>query len=59
VSCCWLGVIPDLSLPANSENVRDVSFGEDASTTRAGHAATNLATIRSRIINLLRQSGYR
>ena len=39
--------------------VRDVSFGEDANTTRSGHAPANLATIRSAVINTLRQAGYR
>jgi hypothetical protein len=38
--------------------VRDVSFGEDASTTRTGNAPTNLATIRSAVINTLRDAGY-
>jgi len=38
--------------------VRDVSFGEDANTTRTGHAPANLATIRSAIINTLREAGY-
>ena len=38
--------------------VRDVSFGEDANTTRTGHAPANLATVRSAIINTLREAGY-
>jgi predicted transposase YbfD/YdcC len=39
--------------------VRDVAFGEDTSTARAGHLPTNLATLRSAVINRLRQAGYR
>jgi predicted transposase YbfD/YdcC len=39
--------------------VRDVTFGEDANTTRTGHTPANLATIRSAVINTLRQAGYR
>jgi hypothetical protein len=39
--------------------VRDVSFGEDAGSTRTGHAPANLATLRSAVINTLRRAGYR
>ncbi|KLL09585.1 hypothetical protein FrCorBMG51_23890 [Protofrankia coriariae] len=40
-------------------HVRDVTFGEDASTTRTGNAPANLATLRSAVINTLRRAGYR
>lgn len=39
--------------------VRDVSFGEDASTLRTGNIPTNLATPRSTVINRLHRAGYR
>ncbi len=39
--------------------VRDVSFGEDASTLRTGNIPTNIATLRSTVINRLRRAGYR
>ncbi|WP_242606520.1 ISAs1 family transposase [Protofrankia symbiont of Coriaria ruscifolia] len=39
--------------------VRDVSFGEDASTLRTGNIPTNIATLRSVVINRLRRAGYR
>ncbi|KDA40790.1 transposase, IS4 family [Frankia sp. BMG5.23] len=39
--------------------VRDVSFGEDASTLRTGNIPANLATLRSAVINRLRRAGYR
>ncbi|WP_052711112.1 ISAs1 family transposase [Pseudofrankia sp. DC12] len=39
--------------------VRDVSFGEDASTLRTANSPANLATIRSAVINRLRRTGYR
>jgi predicted transposase YbfD/YdcC len=32
--------------------VRDVTFGEDASTVRTGHAPQNLAALRSLVIGL-------
>lgn len=32
--------------------VRDVTFGEDASTVRTGHAPQNLATLRNVVIGL-------
>lgn len=38
--------------------VRDVSFGEDASTSRTGHGPVNLATIRATVMNALRGNGY-
>ena len=38
--------------------VRDVSFGEDASTSRTGRGPVNLATIRATIMNALRGNGY-
>ncbi|SNQ47638.1 hypothetical protein FRACA_20034 [Frankia canadensis] len=38
--------------------VRDVSFGEDASTLRTGNIPTNIATLRSTVINRLRRAGY-
>ncbi|SNQ45372.1 conserved hypothetical protein [Frankia canadensis] len=37
---------------------RDVSFREDHSTVRTGNAPMNLATLRSAVINALRQVGY-
>ncbi|MEX5709087.1 ISAs1 family transposase [Parafrankia sp. FMc6] len=39
--------------------VRDVSFGEDASTLRTGNSPANLATARAAVINRLRRAGYR
>ena len=39
-------------------HVRDVSFGEDTSTSRTGHGPNNLATIRAAIINTLHDAGY-
>lgn len=32
--------------------VRDVTFGEDASTARSGHAPQNLASLRNLVISL-------
>ena len=39
-------------------HVRDVSFGEDASTSRTGSGPANLATIRAAIIAALKDAGY-
>ena len=39
-------------------HVRDVSFGEDASTSRTGHGPTNLATLRSAVKAALKHVGY-
>jgi hypothetical protein len=38
-------------------HVRDVSFAEDASTSRTGHGPVNLATLRAAIITALRKAG--
>ncbi|MFJ3934746.1 MULTISPECIES: ISAs1 family transposase [unclassified Streptomyces] len=37
--------------------VRDVTFGEDASRIRTGHGPQNMATLRSVVMNFLRQMG--
>jgi predicted transposase YbfD/YdcC len=39
-------------------HVRDVSFGEDASTSRTGRGPVNLATIRAAIIAAIKDAGY-
>jgi predicted transposase YbfD/YdcC len=39
-------------------HVRDVSFGEDASTSRTGSGPANLATIRAAVIAALKDAGY-
>ena len=39
--------------------VRDVTFGEDASTARTGHAPQNLATLRNLVIGLCGLDGAR
>ena len=39
-------------------HMRDVTFTEDHSTSRTGHRPINLATIRSAIINAIREAGY-
>jgi len=39
-------------------HVRDVSFGEDASTSRTGCGPVNLATIRAAVITAIKDAGY-
>jgi hypothetical protein len=39
--------------------VRDVTFGEDASTVRTGHAPQNLAALRNLVIGLCALEGIR
>ena len=39
-------------------HVRDVSYGEDAATSRTGSGPVNLATIRAAIIAALKDVGY-
>ena len=39
-------------------HVRDVTFGEDASTSRTGHGPVNLATLRAAITAALKDAGY-
>jgi predicted transposase YbfD/YdcC len=39
-------------------HVRDVTFGEDASTSRTGSGPANLATIRAAIIAAIKDAGY-
>jgi predicted transposase YbfD/YdcC len=39
-------------------HVRDVTFGEDASTSRTGNGPANLATIRAAIIAAIKDAGY-
>jgi hypothetical protein len=39
-------------------HVRDVSFTEDASTSRTRHGPINLATLRAAIITAFRRAGY-
>lgn len=39
-------------------HIRDVTFAEDASTSRTGHGPTNLATLRSAIKAALTDAGY-
>lgn len=38
--------------------IRDVSFGEDASTSRTGHGPTNLATLRAAVTTAIQDAGY-
>jgi hypothetical protein len=40
------------------ENVRDVTFSEDTSTSRTGSGPANLATIRATIIAAIKDAGY-
>jgi predicted transposase YbfD/YdcC len=39
-------------------HIRDLSFGEDSSTSRTGHGPTNLATMRSAVKAALKDAGY-
>jgi predicted transposase YbfD/YdcC len=39
-------------------HVRDLSFGEDAATSRTGRGPVNLATIRAAITAAIKQAGY-
>jgi predicted transposase YbfD/YdcC len=39
-------------------HIRDVSFGEDASTSRTGNGPTNLATLRSSVKAAILDAGY-
>ena len=39
-------------------HIRDVSFGEDASTSRTGHGPVNLATLRAAVIAAIKDVGY-
>ena len=39
-------------------HIRDVSFGEDSSTSRTGHGQSNLATLRGAVINAIKDAGY-
>ena len=39
-------------------HVRDVTFGEDTSTSRTGRGPVNLATIRAAIITAIKDAGY-
>ena len=39
-------------------HIRDVTFGEDAATSRTGHGPANLATIRAAIIAAIKDAGY-
>jgi len=39
-------------------HTRDVTFGEDAATSRTGNGPTNLATIRAAIIAAIKDAGY-
>ncbi|OHV64734.1 hypothetical protein BCD48_37155 [Pseudofrankia sp. BMG5.36] len=39
--------------------VRDVTFGEDASTSRTGRAPATLAIFRGAVINAIRRAGFR
>ena len=39
-------------------HVRDVTFSEDASTSRTGSGPANLATIRAAIIAAIKDAGY-
>jgi hypothetical protein len=47
-----------LSGYAPPENIRDVTFGEDAATSRTGRGPVNLATIRAAVIAALKDAGY-
>jgi predicted transposase YbfD/YdcC len=46
------------SIENKSHYVRDVTFGEDASQTRTGHAPANLASLRNLVIGTLRHAGH-
>jgi len=39
-------------------HIRDISFGEDHSTSRTGHGPTNLATLRAAVITAIKDAGY-
>jgi predicted transposase YbfD/YdcC len=39
-------------------HIRDVTFGEDAATSRTGNGPMNLAAIRAAIIAALKDAGY-
>jgi len=39
-------------------HVRDLTFGEDAATSRTGRGPVNLATIRAAIIAAIKDAGY-
>jgi predicted transposase YbfD/YdcC len=39
-------------------HIRDISFGEDHSTSRTGHGPTNLATLRSAVKATIKDVGY-
>ena len=53
------GLSPPLETTApHGAHVRDVTFGEDGSTSRTGHGPNNLATLRAAVINTLKQAGY-
>jgi predicted transposase YbfD/YdcC len=39
-------------------HIRDVTFGEDAATSRTGNGPANLATIRAAIIAAIKDAGY-
>ena len=39
-------------------SVRDLTFGEDTSTSRTGRGPVNLATIRAAIIAAIKDAGY-
>jgi predicted transposase YbfD/YdcC len=41
-----------------NHHTRDVSFGEDHSTSRTGNGPINLATIREAVINAIKDAGY-
>lgn len=46
------------SVENKAHYVRDVTFGEDHSNTRTGHAPENLATCRNLVISTLRAAGH-
>jgi predicted transposase YbfD/YdcC len=39
-------------------HIRDVTFAEDNATSRTGHGPANLATLRTTVINAIRDAGY-
>jgi hypothetical protein len=39
-------------------HIRDVTFAEDNATSRTGHGPANLATLRTAVINAIRDAGY-
>jgi hypothetical protein len=43
---------------APRENIRDVTFSEDTSTSRTGSGPANLATIRAAIVAAIKGAGY-